>query len=55
MTIGAEALADSGRAELDHAGPVPSESARRIACDASVMRVVMSGRSEPLDVVEGHR
>lgn len=24
--------------------------ARRIACDASVLRVVLSGRSEPLDV-----
>ncbi|MDP9299060.1 MAG: HNH endonuclease [Actinomycetota bacterium] len=36
--------------ELDHAGPIPAETARRLACDASVMRVVMSGRSEPLDV-----
>ncbi|HEY7667835.1 MAG TPA: DUF222 domain-containing protein [Actinomycetota bacterium] len=36
--------------ELDHAGPVPAEMARRLACDASVMRVVLSGRSEPLDV-----
>jgi HNH endonuclease/Domain of unknown function (DUF222) len=31
-------------------GPVPIELARRIACDASVMRVVMAGESEPLDV-----
>ena len=37
-------------AELDHAGPVHPELARRIACDASIRRVVMSGRSEPLDV-----
>jgi len=37
-------------AELDHAGPVGPETARRLACDASLMRVVMSGRSEPLDV-----
>jgi Domain of unknown function (DUF222)/HNH endonuclease len=36
--------------ELDHVGPVSPETARRIACDASVMRVVMAGRSEPLDV-----
>lgn len=36
--------------ELDHAGPVSSDVARRLACDASVMRVVMAGRSEPLDV-----
>ena len=40
----------AGAGELDHAGPVGSEAARRLACDASVMRVVMSGRSEPLDV-----
>jgi hypothetical protein len=35
---------------LDHAGPVDPSTVRRIACDASVMRVVLSGRSEPLDV-----
>ncbi|HSJ51071.1 MAG TPA: DUF222 domain-containing protein [Actinomycetota bacterium] len=39
-----------GVAELDHAGPVPAEVARRLACDASVRRVVLSARSEPLDV-----
>jgi len=50
VTVGAEELARSGAAELDHAGPVGSESARRLACDASVMRVVLSGRSEPLDI-----
>jgi hypothetical protein len=37
-------------AELDHAGPVPATVARRLACDGSLMRVVLSGRSEPLDV-----
>ncbi|HEX9123791.1 MAG TPA: DUF222 domain-containing protein [Actinomycetota bacterium] len=36
--------------ELDHVGPVGSQTARTLACDASVMRVVMAGRSEPLDV-----
>lgn len=36
--------------ELDHVGPVDPEIARRLACDASVMRVVMAGPSEPLDV-----
>jgi len=58
VTVGAEALAGTDAAatgtsptsELDHAGPVSPETAKRIACDASVMRVVMSGRSEPLDV-----
>jgi hypothetical protein len=39
-----------GSAELDHAGGVPAQIARRIVCDASVMRVVMAGRSEPIDV-----
>ena len=37
-------------AELDGVGPVGREIARSLACDASVMRVVMRGRSEPLDV-----
>jgi hypothetical protein len=37
-------------AELDSVGPVSGEAARRLACDASVMRVVLGGRSEPLDV-----
>jgi len=51
VTVGADALGGAGSdSELDHAGPIPAEIARRLACDASVMRVVMSGRSEPLDV-----
>ena len=50
VTVDAEALAAQGPAELDHTGPVPSTTARRIACDASVLRVVMNARSEPLDV-----
>jgi hypothetical protein len=36
--------------ELDHAGPIPIELARRLACDASVTRVLLAGPSEPLDV-----
>jgi len=36
--------------ELDHVGPTDPETARRLACDASIMRVVLSGRSQPLDV-----
>jgi hypothetical protein len=36
--------------ELGHVGPVPPELTRRLACDASIMRVVMAGDSEPLDV-----
>jgi hypothetical protein len=51
VTVGVEDLSGEKRpAELDHTGPIPSGTARRIACDASVMRVVMAGRSEPLDV-----
>jgi len=38
------------RAELDHTGMVHPETARRSACDASLMRVVMAGPSEPLEV-----
>jgi hypothetical protein len=37
-------------AELDHVGPVGIEVARRLGCDASVMRVIMAAPSEPLDV-----
>jgi len=37
-------------AELAWAGPVCGETARRLACDASITRVITAGRSEPLDV-----
>ncbi len=52
VTVGVDAIqgASGGTSELDHVGPVHPEAARRLACDASVMRVVMAGRSEPLDV-----
>jgi hypothetical protein len=36
--------------ELDRVGAVSVEAARRLTCDASLMRVVLGGRSEPLDV-----
>jgi hypothetical protein len=36
--------------ELAHTGPVPAETVRRIACDATLSRVMTMGRSEPLDV-----
>jgi len=42
--------AGGGTAELDHTGPLDIEAARQLACDASVMRVVMGPSSEPLDV-----
>jgi hypothetical protein len=51
VTVSLEALRDlEGSAELDHTGPVPVEVARRLACDASIVRVVMAGASEPLDL-----
>jgi hypothetical protein len=50
VTITADQLARSAEAELDHSGPVSGTAAKRIACDASVRRVVTTGRSEPLDV-----
>jgi Domain of unknown function (DUF222)/HNH endonuclease len=50
VTVGLDALRGGGDAELDHAGPVGAGLARRLACDASVSRVVLGPRSEPLDV-----
>ena len=49
VTLDVGALSPDGEAEFDRAGPIPGSTARRIACDASIMRVVMAGRSEPLD------
>src|SRR5439155_6434651 len=50
LTVGVETLRDlEGTSELEHTGPVTPELARRILCDASIRRVVLSGRSEPLD------
>jgi hypothetical protein len=37
-------------AELDRAGPVSIDTARRLACDASVVRIVLGAPSQPLDV-----
>ena len=39
-----------GRGELDDAVSVGAEAVRRLACDASIARVVTRGRSEVLDV-----
>lgn len=38
------------RCELDDAGAVTAEAARRVACDASVTRVITRGVSEPLEI-----
>jgi hypothetical protein len=52
LTVDAQTIRDGTRAtcELDHVGPMDGLTAQRIACDASIMRVVMAGPSEPLDV-----
>ncbi|MEO8424649.1 MAG: DUF222 domain-containing protein [Actinomycetota bacterium] len=52
VTVGTDGLrgATEAPSELDHVGPVDPEVARRLACDATIMRVVMAGRSQPLDV-----
>ena len=58
VTVPVEALTErSGRAaerlaaaELDRTGPVDAATLRRLACDASIRRIVTAGRSEPLDV-----
>ncbi len=52
VTVGLEVLEGrSGhRCELDEAGPISPETARRWACDASVARVITRGRSQPLEV-----
>jgi hypothetical protein len=49
-TLRGEAAGSPGRCEMDHTGAIHPETARRLACDASVMRVVMAGTSEPLEV-----
>jgi uncharacterized protein DUF222/HNH endonuclease len=36
--------------ELDEAGVIGAEAARRLACDATLSRVITAGASEPLDV-----
>jgi hypothetical protein len=50
--VGRSRSADPGTrlAELDHTGPLAMGTARRLACDASVMRIVLGPRSEPLDI-----
>jgi hypothetical protein len=52
ITVDAGALQAEagGAAEFDNVGPVPAETARRLSCDASFMRVIMGPKSEPLDI-----
>jgi hypothetical protein len=52
VTVDLRTLQDdaAGRSELDLTGPIHPEAVRRIACDASVARVITRGPSEPLDI-----
>jgi Domain of unknown function (DUF222)/HNH endonuclease len=50
VTVDVKELVGGGTGELEHAGPIATAALRRLACDASVVRVVMAGRSQPLDV-----
>jgi len=45
-----EKRAGAEAAELDWGGVVSGETARRLACDAGVSRIITNGASEPLDV-----
>jgi hypothetical protein len=38
------------RSEFDHLGPIHPEIVRRLACDASISRIITQGKSEPLDI-----
>jgi hypothetical protein len=51
VTVDVDTLRELKRtAKLDHSGLLHPEAARRLACDASVTRVVLGPASEPLDV-----
>jgi hypothetical protein len=39
-----------GRCELEHGPAIASETARRLACDCSVVRIIENAKGEPLDV-----
>ncbi len=50
--VDAEALRarEPGRCEIEEGPAVPVETARRLACDSSIVRIVEDERGEPLDV-----
>jgi len=43
-------LRETGRCELENGPAIPLETARRLSCDASVVRIVENSAGEPLDV-----
>jgi hypothetical protein len=50
VTIDLHDLASFGSGEFERTGPISSAAVRRLACDASVLRVMMASPSQPLDV-----
>jgi len=53
LTVSLESLelrAGAPAAQLGHTGPVVAETARRLACDASISRIITDGPSQILDV-----
>ena len=46
---------ESGRCELERTGPISAETARRIACDAGISRIIMDPDGIPLDVGRSRR
>lgn len=45
----------AGIATLADGSPIPAATARRLACEANLLPVVLSGRSEPLDLGRSQR
>ena len=41
---------EDGRCEVEHGPTVPVETARRLSCDSSLVRIVENSEGEPLDV-----
>ena len=50
MDLAALEARSGGRASLEDVGPITPESARRLACDAKVTRVITDAHSVPLEV-----
>jgi len=48
-------LAGAPAGELEHSTPVPAETVRRLACDASVVRVLLDAESAVIDVGRASR
>jgi len=50
--VDAESLqhGNAGRCELEHGPSIAGETARRLSCDASVVRILEDAKGEPLDV-----